>query len=116
MNTYFASALLAVSAMAAAGTDYTEMGENWSKTEAHPEWKVCETGREQSPIDLSTTGATISDTMEVRGVNYYDLNVLELNTDLISSGNTSVKFDFFGYDKKAKFDTAKSSTAADLMA
>jgi len=54
--------------------------------------------------------------MEVRGVNYYDLNVLELNTDLISSGNTSVKFDFFGYDKKAKFDTAKSSTAADLMA
>ena len=55
--------MLAIGALAGSA-DYTQNGANWHD--------ICEYGREQSPIDLSVKGATVSDKMELMGFNYYD--------------------------------------------
>ena len=62
MFNYITGSLLAVSVFSAAA-DYTQNGADW------PE--LCQTGLEQSPIDLSSDTDT-SDKMEIIGYNYYD--------------------------------------------
>jgi len=62
MLSYISSALLAVSVLAT-GPDYTNNGSDWPNT--------CQSGEEQSPIDLVTDTDT-SDSMEIIGYNYYD--------------------------------------------
>ena len=62
MFNYITSSLLVVSVLGGAA-DYTLNGADW------PE--LCQTGLEQSPIDL-TTDTDTSDKMEIIGYNYYD--------------------------------------------
>jgi carbonic anhydrase len=62
----FAVTLLATAAFAADGlTDYSQMGANWGDT--------CPTGREQSPIDLSTGADNSSVQSVVVNKKYPDL-------------------------------------------
>ena len=62
MFSYIASSLLAVSVLSGAA-DYTNNGSDWPD--------LCQTGMEQSPIDL-TSDTDTSDKMEIIGYNYYD--------------------------------------------
>ena len=62
MFNYITSSLLAVSILGGAA-DYTLNGADWPD--------LCQTGLEQSPIDL-TTDTDTSDKMEIIGYNYYD--------------------------------------------
>lgn len=79
----FKSALLATVAIAAyEGTDYTQNGDNWGQTE---DFKLCDAGREQSPIDLSATGASSSRDMEINGYGYKDTAVLQTKIDRSST-------------------------------
>lgn len=61
MLSYISSALLAVSVLAT--VDYTQNGADWPDE--------CQSGEEQSPINLVTDTDT-SDSMEIIGYNYYD--------------------------------------------
>ena len=72
----FRSAILAAVAAAADGvTDYTQNGANWgSSAEA---FKLCDAGREQSPINLTTTGTSTSRDMEINGYGYKDATVAQ---------------------------------------
>jgi len=82
----FKSALLAASAFAAyEGTDYRQNGADWGQTEA---FKLCDAGREQSPIDLSATGASSSRDMEINGYGYKDVSVAQ---SAISRSQTKVQ-------------------------
>ena len=77
------AALVAASAYAAAGIDYTTLGANWGETDP-----LCDTGLEQSPIDL-TYNASTSDTMSLVLENYTDFEIDTTNPDL-SRGEGSV--------------------------
>ena len=66
-KTAFTGALLAAAAMAATKeTKYNLNGSDWGQIST-----TCDTGKEQSPIDLKTDTDT-SDKMEIIGYNYYD--------------------------------------------
>ena len=70
MKTTFAvSALLALNA-SAASIDYTQNGANWPD--------LCQTGREQSPIDL-TSKATWSDNIGIKTERYRDYTGMQLS-------------------------------------
>ena len=62
MFSHIASSLLAVGVLSGAA-DYRQNGADW------PE--LCQSGTQQSPIDL-TTDTDTSDKMEITGYNYYD--------------------------------------------
>ena len=86
LTTFYAvSALVAANAFAASGIDYSKQGLNWGETA-----KLCATGTEQSPIDLSIGSSDISDKMEVRGINYRDIEANELQASSWSDTNLSV--------------------------
>ena len=72
MLSYVSSALLAATTFAATGKDwgYKQIGADWG-TILDGKYGLCDTGLEQSPIDL-TTDTDISDKMELKGYNYYD--------------------------------------------
>ena len=85
MFTKFAlsTALFALKSHAAGGSDYNYKtnGADWSK-DINPDYEVCQTGKEQSPIDLTanTTSDTnvksvINETMELIGYNYFNFHV-----------------------------------------
>ncbi len=72
MLSYVSGALLAATTFAATGKEwgYKELGADWG-TILDGKYSLCDTGLEQSPIDL-TTDTDISDKMELVGYNYYD--------------------------------------------
>ena len=48
--------------------DYTNKGEDWADTVENAQ--MCRSGREQSPIDLSTEVFNVSDKMQINGYGY----------------------------------------------
>ena len=70
MFRYTIATLLAATAFAAGDIDYTQNGLNWGETH-----DLCDTGVEQSPIDLTTTGTTPSDDMNLLLENYTDFKI-----------------------------------------
>ena len=72
MLSYVTSALVATTAFAATGKDwgYKQIGADWG-TILDGKYSLCDTGLEQSPIDL-TTDTDTSDVMNLIGYNYYD--------------------------------------------
>ena len=81
----FTTALLALKSHAAGGSDYDYKvnGADWSLL-LNPAYEVCQTGKEQSPIDLTaaTTSDTyvksvINETMELIGYNYFHFQVTD---------------------------------------
>ena len=87
-----ASALLAVGAYAAGTSDYDykQNGADWGTILAR-KYLTCDTGREQSPIDLSKKGSTKSETSELIGYNYYNFPLESWNFD---ESDPSKKIDF----------------------
>ena len=84
---HIAHSLVASYVYAADGPlDYSSNGANWGTTLA----KMCDTGREQSPIDLdwAEDSFTYSDVMEVRGTNYSDIASSTLGSKVTSSSVT----------------------------
>jgi len=111
MLSYIASALVAVSAFASEAS-YLKAGADWGTLETdNASWRLCQTGKHQSPIDLTTTDATISEKMEVRGVNYYDVNQAQI--DWSSEGDKSMAVMLTGragvYDTTAAQDALTAS-------
>ena len=87
MFTKFAlsAALFALKSHAAGGSDYNYKtnGADWSK-DINANYEVCQTGKEQSPIDLTakTTSDTyvksvINETMELIGYNYFNFHITD---------------------------------------
>ena len=70
MYTATFAAMLVGSAFAAAGIDYSENGANWGETVP-----LCDTGLEQSPIDLHAKDEVVNDNMRVLGENYFNIPV-----------------------------------------
>ena len=71
MKATFACALLGVAAQAAAGEyKYDTNGADWGDVDLDN--NVCDTGRQQSPINLVESGASKDDKMQIEGFNYYN--------------------------------------------
>lgn len=78
MNKTFASALLAVAASAASGTfDYKQNGADWGQIhDANDDYpnQLCDTGKEQSPIDLNWD-VRETDKVMIDLKNYWDYQI-----------------------------------------
>ena len=76
---FFPSALLAYSALAAGAKDYDYKvnGKDWGP-EINSKYADCVNGREQSPINLTTSTAVVNEQIELIGYNYYDFPVTDL--------------------------------------
>lgn len=59
-----------VAVAAAAGADYSSQGDNWGLTVP-----LCDSGVEQSPINLVTTGTTETRSMALHGFGYEDFTI-----------------------------------------
>ena len=59
--------------------DYEMSGEDWGELEGA---EICATGKEQSPIDLSTREFEISETMELNGYDYIDFTAYKADIKL----------------------------------
>ncbi len=92
MFKFAASALLASCTLAALA-DYKDNGATWTG--------ICATGKEQSPIDLTTDTKT-SDKMQIMGYDYYDFPIL--NGSLSKTDKTyTTTFTNEAQRKKAEF-------------
>ena len=66
-----------------ANVDYTTNGSEWGKD---PTAATCGAGKEQSPIDLFTQGATMNNLMQINGYGYENIS----NTTVTRNEHTIV--------------------------
>ena len=91
MFKYATAAILAVSSYAETSDsyDYITLGADWG-TIHEGKWSLCDTGKEQSPIDLKMAAST-NDSIELVGYNYFDFD--GANSDPLAS-NKGKKMNF----------------------
>ena len=90
------SSALFAAAVSAASAEYSENGADWGD--------LCKYGTEQSPINLSTAGATPNDKIEIAGFGYYDFKV---NNSFSSTDVTkTISFDSDALRKKAELQVS----------
>jgi len=78
----FTNALICSSVLAGSA-DYRKNGADWHD--------LCSEGKEQSPINLSVNGSSVSDKMQIKGFNYYDFPV---NSKTFSSADPTMTTQF----------------------
>lgn len=96
LTSYAVSALVAARAFAGSGTDYKENGADWGLKD-----KLCASGKEQSPINLTRGSSDISDKMEVRGIDYRDIDAGDLKAESWDSASVTIPY---AYDYGAELD------------